>query len=129
MKIAVTSQDRQHITEHAGHCHRFWVYEVADRAITQKTLVDVPKTQTFHEFSGKIPTHLEDVQVLIAGGMGQSLIQRLARNGIQGLVTTETEPDVAVSAYLSGNLATQAPEEKTCRHGATHGGHHHHPHQ
>jgi len=125
MKIAVTSQDRTHITEHAGHCRRFWIYEVNDQAIAQKAFVDVSQDQTFHEFSGNIPDHLADVQVLISGGMGQSLTQRLARHGIEGLVTTTTQPDAAVSAYLSGTLATQSPEQQTCTHGEGHDHHHH----
>jgi predicted Fe-Mo cluster-binding NifX family protein len=124
MKIAVTSQNRTDITEHAGHCRRFWVYEVDQQAIAQKSLIDVPKDQTFHEFAGKIPAHLQDVQVLIAGGMGQSLTERLARNGIEGLITTESQPDSAVAAYLSGSLATKAPEVKICGHSAGPGHHH-----
>jgi predicted Fe-Mo cluster-binding NifX family protein len=31
MKIAVTSQNRREITEHAGRCRRFWVFDVEDR--------------------------------------------------------------------------------------------------
>lgn len=125
MKIAVTSQDRTHVTEHAGHCRRFWIYDVNEQAIAQKAFVDVAKDQTFHAFSGNIPAHLADVQVLIAGGMGQSLTQRLARHGIAGLVTPEQEPDAAVSAYLAGTLATKQPELKTCSHGPGHDSHHH----
>lgn len=126
MKIAVTSQDRAKVTAHAGHCQHFWIYEIIAAQVAQKTLVDVSHDQTFHEFAGQLPTHLEDVQVLISGGMGQSLTQRLARNGIEGLVTAETQPDVAVSAYLAGTLATIAPEQKTCSHGDTHSHPHHH---
>jgi predicted Fe-Mo cluster-binding NifX family protein len=124
MKIAVTSQNRTDITEHAGHCRRFWVYEVDQQAIAQKSLIDVPEDQTFHEFAGKIPAHLQDVQVLIAGGMGQSLTERLARNGIEGLVTTESQPDNAVAAYLAGSLATKAPAVEICGRGEGPGHHH-----
>ena len=124
MKIAVTSQDRTHITDHAGHCQRFWMYEITEQAIAQKACIDVPKDQTFHEFVGSLPAHLQDVQVLISGGMGQSLTDRLGRNGIHGLVTTETQPDAAVSAYLTGTLATKQPERHTCAHGVGQAHHH-----
>ena len=120
MKIAITSQDRTYITDHAGHCQHFWIYEIAEAVVTQKTLIDVPHEQTFHEFAGPLPAHLQDVQVLIAGGMGQSLNQRLARNGIEGLVTAETQPDVAVSAYLLGHLPTIAPQQTACGFGEGH---------
>ncbi|HAN73627.1 MAG TPA: dinitrogenase iron-molybdenum cofactor biosynthesis protein, partial [Planktothrix sp. UBA8402] len=26
MKIAVTSQNKTSITEHSGHCRKFWIY-------------------------------------------------------------------------------------------------------
>jgi hypothetical protein len=42
--------------------------------------------------------------------MGQGLIMRLARMGIEGLVTTESDPDCAVALYLAGNLPLGAPE-------------------
>jgi len=35
MKIAVTSQDRPHVTEHAGHCQRFKIYEITKQTIAQ----------------------------------------------------------------------------------------------
>jgi predicted Fe-Mo cluster-binding NifX family protein len=126
MKLAITSQDRTHITEHAGHCRRFWIYDIVDAAIAHKTFVEVPANQTFHEFAGRLPAHLQDVDVLITGGMGQSLTDRLSRNGITGLVTSETQPDAAVSAYLSGNLATITPEHTECGFGE--GPHHAHAH-
>jgi predicted Fe-Mo cluster-binding NifX family protein len=124
MKIAVTSQDRTHVTEHAGHCQRFWIYEITEQAIAHKACVDVPKDQTFHALVGSLPAHLQDVQVLISGGMGQSLIERLGRHDVKGLVTPETQPDVAVAAYLAGTLVTKQPEHQTCTHGAGPGHHH-----
>ena len=41
---------------------------------------------------------------MISGGAGQGLIRRLDNMGIQGLVTPETEPDLAVAHFLSGTL-------------------------
>jgi len=123
MKIAITSQDRTHITEHAGHCRRFWIYDVTDKAISQKTLIDLPADQTFHDTQSTIPDGLQGVQVLIAGGMGRGLTQRLARHGIEGIVTAATEPDTAVAAYLAGAIAIQEPGAG-CAHGD--GPHPHH---
>jgi len=37
MKIAVTSQNRREITRHAGKCSKFWIYEVSDGKIGEKT--------------------------------------------------------------------------------------------
>jgi predicted Fe-Mo cluster-binding NifX family protein len=114
MKIAVTSQNRKTITGHAGKCRKFWIYEVEDRTIKGKSLLELPREQSFHESHGAAHP-LDDVNVLICGGMGSGLTQRLRRNGTEGLVTRETDPDQAIAAYLEGRLEVLSPEE-----------HHHH---
>lgn len=123
MKIAVASQNRHAITEHAGRCRKFWVYQIAQNKILHKDLLELPKEQSFHESSPHEPHPLDDAQILIAGGMGQGLRQRLAMKGIIGLVTPETDPDQAVSAYLAGTLLIGIPEP----HAHGEGKHHHRP--
>ena len=121
MKIAVASQNRHAITEHAGRCRKFWIYQVEQGKTLHKELLELPKDQSFHDSSPHESHPLDDVQILIAGGMGQGLRQRLAMKGITGLVTPETDPDQAVSAYLAGTLTMGTPEPHA--HGA---GQHHH---
>ncbi len=122
MKIAVTSQDRKTVTAHAGMCRRFWIYAVDDGQQTgAKTLLELSKEQSLHESHGTGPHPLDAVDVLIAGGMGSGLADRLARQGIRALVTAETNPDSAVAAFVAGRLETLAAQ---CREG--HGHHHDH---
>ncbi len=125
MKIAVTSQNRRTITEHAGKCRKFWVYEINQDQMITKTLLELPIEQAFHQSSPQAPHPLDDVQVLIAGGMGSGLSRRLAAKNIKALVTAETDPDQAVLAYLQGNLEVMA----TCSSHDHHDHHHesHHP--
>ena len=104
MKIAVTSQDRKTITEHAGKCRKFWIYETDDKTVVKKTMLELAKEQSFHESHGAGPHPLDGINVLISGGAGQGLIRRLNNMGIQGLVTAETEPDSAVAHFLNGTL-------------------------
>jgi predicted Fe-Mo cluster-binding NifX family protein len=104
MKIAVTSQDRKTITEHAGKCRKFWIYEIDGKTVVKKTMLELAKEQSFHESHGAGPHPLDGIKVLISGGAGQGLIRRLDNMGIQGLVTAETEPDSAVAHFLSGTL-------------------------
>lgn len=104
MKIAVASQNRREITEHAGHCRKFWIYHIAEQQIIDKALLELPLEQSFHESSPHDPHPLDEVQVLIAGGMGHGLSHRLEVRGIAGIVTPETDPDRAVAAYLDGSL-------------------------
>lgn len=120
MKIAVASQNRKSVTGHTGKCRKFWIYEVAARKITGKTLLELPREQTLHEHHDAESHPLAGVQVLITGGMGEGLARRLAGMGIEGLVTTESRPEQAVEAYLAGTLPLGQPE--------THSGHDHHDH-
>lgn len=116
MKIAVTSQNRREITGHAGKCRKFWIYEVSDGKIGEKNLLELPKEQSFHESSAHAEHPLDDIQVLISGGMGMGLVRRLEAKGIEGIITSEIDPERAVAAYLSGTLERLAP-------------HHQHAHQ
>mgnify|MGYP001627642209 FL=1 len=122
MKIAVTSQNRKTVTGHAGKCRQFWVYDTAGAEILDKTLLELPLEQSFHASHG-VSHPLDHVNVLISGGMGMGLQQRLKHKGILAVVTTETDPDQAVKAWLNGTLAEVPPEG----HGHEH--HLHHPHQ
>jgi predicted Fe-Mo cluster-binding NifX family protein len=109
MKIAVTSQNRKNVTEHAGRCRKFWIFETDNNAIIDKQLLELPKEQAFHDASPHDPHPLDDMDVLIAGGMGQGLVARLGKKGIKGLVTSETDPETAVSLYLDGTLSSEPP--------------------
>lgn len=121
MKIAVTSQNRKTITGHAGKCRKFWIYQIEDDRVLGRELLELPMEQSFHE-SGHGAAHpLDDVNVLICGGMGQGLRGRLLQKGIQALATSETDPDRAVEAWLGGRLEELPPE-------AGHDHHHEHSH-
>jgi predicted Fe-Mo cluster-binding NifX family protein len=109
MKIAVASQNRHAITEHAGRCRKFWIYAIEEGTVARKELLELPKEQSFHESSPYAPHPLDDVQVLIAGNFGTGLLGRLATMGIEPIVTPETDPDHAVTAYLDGSLVIGAP--------------------
>lgn len=117
MKIAVASQNRRSVTGHAGKCRKFWLYAIEAGAVKGKTLLELPREQSFHEHLGAEPHPLAGVQALITGGMGEGLARRLAGMGIEGLVTPETDPDLAVAAYLAGTLPVGQPE--------AHSGHEH----
>jgi len=110
MKIAVASQNRRDITDHTGRCRKFWVYQIEKGTIKNKVLLELAKEQSFHDSSAHEPSPLDDVQVLIAGGMGTGLVRRLENRGIEPLITTEPSPDKAVSDYLNGSLVTQPAE-------------------
>ena len=109
MKIAVTSQNRKAITEHAGRCRKFRVFDVENNKIVNRELLELPKEQAFHESSPHESHPLDGIDVLIAGGLGQGLMMRLERKGISGLVTKETDPEKAALLYLGGSLESEQP--------------------
>lgn len=116
MKIAVTSQNKREITGHAGKCRKFWIYEVTKDKINKKTLLELPKEQSFHESSAQTPHPLDDIQVLIVGGMGSGLVRRLSMKDIESIVTSEKEPDKAIAAYLNGSLKRLMPHSHSHGH-------------
>ncbi|HEY9832652.1 MAG TPA: NifB/NifX family molybdenum-iron cluster-binding protein [Stenomitos sp.] len=110
MKIAVSSQNQTTVTGHAGHCLKFWIYNV-DTPDESRQLLELSKDQSFHATPPQKPHPLDDVQVLISGSMGSGLAHRLEAKGIKPIVTPETDPDAAVAAYLVGSLVLGAPED------------------
>jgi predicted Fe-Mo cluster-binding NifX family protein len=105
MKIAVASQNRRAITGHTGRCRKFWIYDIGrEGKILGKQLMELARSQSFHESSPHDPHPLQAVQVLISGGMGQGMQRRLAAMGIEAVVTSHSDPDIAVSAWLDGSL-------------------------
>jgi predicted Fe-Mo cluster-binding NifX family protein len=110
MKIAVASQNRREITDHTGRCRKFWIYEIESGTIANKALLELAKEQSFHDSSPHDPSPFDNMQVLIARGMGTGLVRRLKNRGIEPLITTETDPDKAVEEYLKGTLVTKPAE-------------------
>ncbi|MBV0934859.1 NifB/NifX family molybdenum-iron cluster-binding protein [Marinobacterium weihaiense] len=100
MKIAVTSQNRKAVTEHAGRCRKFWLYTVNNRQIVDKSLLELSKEQSFHDSSPQDEHPLDGIDVLITAGAGTGLSQRLGKKGIHLFITDETEPDTAIQRFL-----------------------------
>ena len=105
LKIAVTSQNRKTVTEHAGKCRKFWIYDVKEGLVIGKTLLELSIEQSLHESPAGQAHPLDAVNVLITAGMGSGLQQRLSQRGIQGVVTSQEDPDQAVAAYLASERA------------------------
>jgi predicted Fe-Mo cluster-binding NifX family protein len=122
MQIAVTSQNRRTITEHAGKCRKFWIYEVEKGQVNSRQLLELPLEQSFHASGASLEIHpLDSINVLITASMGAGLQQRLLQNGIKGIITLESDPDRAVHAFLNGRLE-QLPPDRSHEH---HHGHQH----
>ncbi len=86
MKIAITSQNKKHITGHAGKCRKFWLLEVIDDEVVTKTLIELPKEASIRE-SGQLPEALNGIDKFITSGMGEGMQRRLQSLGIDYDIT------------------------------------------
>lgn len=107
--IACTTQNRRHITAHAGKCRHFMIRRVEDGAIGDWEDRRLERDQTLCGSGAQMPVPLQDVDVLVTAGAGPGLRARLARLGVQVVVTDILLPDQAVAAWLAGTLQAEAP--------------------
>ena len=70
MRIAVTSQNRRDITEHAGRCRNFWVFDVENGRVTGRSPARAAEGSLVPRQLAARRAPLDGVDVLIAGGMG-----------------------------------------------------------
>ncbi len=106
MKIAVTSQNRKTVTDHAGQCRKFWIFETEFADVVEKHLVELPLQLRIRDTQ---PNPLDGVNVLITGGMASGLRYHLKQRGIQAVSTLESDPERAVAAWLNGTLDETPP--------------------
>jgi predicted Fe-Mo cluster-binding NifX family protein len=124
MKIAVTSQNRRTVTDHAGVCRKFWVYDIPGETAIDKQLLELTREQAFRNAESGASHPLDGVQVVITGGTGPGLVRRLAERGMGCVITNETDPDTAARAFARGALvekpAARSGHRRRCGHGSDH---------
>jgi predicted Fe-Mo cluster-binding NifX family protein len=114
MRIAITSQNFRSITGHAGKSRRFIVYELAPGGeATEVERLDLPKEMSLHEYHGDDhPLYGLSLDVIVTGGAGNGFRQRMARQGINVLATSETDIASALEALAAGRaLPVAEPHE------------------
>ena len=123
LRIAVCSQNRKTVTEHAGKCRKFWIYDVSAGIIAGRELIELPLEEAMHSTPAGVAHPLDGVDVLIAGSMGGGIQAKLRVRGIAPRITTITDPDAAVMAFLAGEMP--APEISAAGGGCSGGCHAH----
>lgn len=107
MKIAVPTANGL-ICPHFGHCENFTFVEVESDG---KTLGSIMTSEPPPHEPGVLPRWLKEqnVDVVIAGGMGMRAQQIFSQAGIKVLVgVQEGGPEAIVKKFLSGTLDTGA---------------------
>ena len=116
MNIAVTYENGQ-IFQHFGHTEQFKVYETENNKVVKSYVVDT-NGQGHGALAGFLS--LNNIEVLICGGIGGGAQMALAQAGIKLYGGVSGDADAAVEAFLSGSLDYN-PNVMCNHHGHDHG--------
>ena len=100
MRIAVASEESK-VSGHFGYCEGFTIYEVEEDKTVSKSFTENPGHKP-----GYLPVFLKElnVNIIIAGGMGEMAQNLFNENGIEVIVGAQGLSDEAVQKYISGEL-------------------------
>lgn len=104
MKIAVPTKAENRIDDHFGHCEFYTIYSISDAGqVTDKQSLKSPqgcgcKSNIAYDLAAM------DVKVMLAGGIGDGAIRKLASQNISVVRNCKGNVDELVDAYLAGNL-------------------------
>ncbi len=115
MKIAVTYENGD-IFQHFGHTQYFKVYEVSEGKVISSEVVDT--NGSGHGALAGVLNRL-NADVLICGGIGGGAQMALAQAGIQLYGGASGDADMAVDAFLKGELSFNPNVQ--CNHHDQHG--------
>lgn len=100
MKIAVAAEGKV-ISGHFGHCEGFAIFEVEGKEIKSQDFLANPGHKP-----GFLPKYLAEqkVDVIIAGGMGETAQTLFTENNIEVVVGSSGDTESAVKSFLDGEL-------------------------
>jgi predicted Fe-Mo cluster-binding NifX family protein len=117
MKIAVATDDGEHVSQHFGRAAQYVVLTVDDDQIVSRETRAKPVRhhapgehhdhrpgEGGHDHASMIEPIL-DCQVLLAGGMGSPAYESMRRAGVVPILTDEPLVEAAALAYAGGRLA------------------------
>ena len=116
MRVAITSQNFRTITGHAGKSRRFLIFDLEPgQDPVEIERLDLPKELSLHEYHGSDhPLFRRRLDHILTGGAGGPFVARMARQGIDVIITSETDITRALTALASGTPlpapATQTPD-------------------
>ena len=119
MRIAIATENGA-VSAHFGHCEGFTVYDTEGGKVTDTQYIANPGHQP-----GVLPAFLKQAQVdvVIAGGMGERAQSLFAQNDIRVVAGAEGSLDKAIGDYLAGALVSKGDFCKEHSHAHDCGGH------
>ena len=102
MRIAVAKTGGV-IAPHFGHSEGFDIFEVEDNEILSTEFITSPEHR-----HGAMPDFLgqQNINVLIAGGLGQGAVTKLSERGIDVVSGISGQSTDAVRKYVEGSLSS-----------------------
>jgi predicted Fe-Mo cluster-binding NifX family protein len=100
MKIAIATEGTN-VSGHFGKCENFTIVELENSEVKSKTEISTIGNQ-----HGLLPSFLasHDVNLVIAGGMGEGARNNLISNNIEIISGISGSIDGVIDTYLGGNL-------------------------
>lgn len=98
MIIVLTSQNKKHITAHAGKCRKFWRYEITNNQVVTQQLIEVAKEDSFSQ-SGAVLEQLMPMDLFVSSGMGDGLKNRMQAFDVAVQLTEMVEVDVFIQNF------------------------------
>ncbi|MDE2442448.1 MAG: hypothetical protein KGP14_15640, partial [Betaproteobacteria bacterium] len=106
MKIAIATQEFVKVSGHAGQTRQWLLYDLthhhANRLLPAPRRVVLGKGQILHIFDDDGPHPLDGVDVVITASAGDGFIRHMRKRGADVLLTSETDPAVAITRILAG---------------------------
>lgn len=128
MKIAVPVKSGNRIDDHFGHCEYYKIFNVDDHEIVDEEVMPSPqgcgcKSNIAADLAKK------DVRIMLAGGIGEGAIGKLAAQNIQVIRNCRGDVNDLVKSYLAGELkdggVSCAAHHEHHEHGGDHVCNHH----
>lgn len=100
MKIAIAS-DEKYVSGHFGHCEGFTTYDVEEGQSLKEEFIPNPGHKP-----GFLPVflHEKNVNVIIAGGMGETAQELFKENNIEVIVGAQGLCDDVIQNFINGKL-------------------------
>lgn len=104
MKIAVPTKGDNRVDDHFGHCEFYKIFSISEsNEIEDEVILQSPQGCGC---KSNIASDLAEmgVEIMLAGGIGNGAIQKLASQGIQVVRNCQGDVNSLVSEYLKGNI-------------------------
>ena len=113
--IAIASRDGKTVAGHIGKCKDWILFEATpateDKPASTSELerINLPKHLVFHHYKDDQPHPLTECAAVIGASAGESFVKKMAKRGVDAVLTAEESPQAAALAYVENNVLPPKP--------------------